>query len=139
MTDPLKRAEEMIRGHGERVTAGRVRILAMLLAEQRAIAHHEIEERLGNTHKLNRVTLYRVLDWLNERNFVHRVVSGDRIWRFRANRHSHSQRHAHFECTRCTRTVCLDDITAGYDRTLPPGYRFHGMELTVKGLCDECI
>ena len=37
----------MIRRTGDPATLGRVRILAILLAEQRAVTHHEIEERLA--------------------------------------------------------------------------------------------
>lgn len=138
MIDLQKQAEEMIRSRGERATPGRVQILAMLMSERRAVTHHEVEERLRDKHKLDRVTLYRVLEWLNKKNFVHRMVSEDRIWRFRANTHESSQQHAHFECLRCTRVVCLDDFKAAYDRPLPPGYRSRDIELTVKGLCAEC-
>jgi Fur family transcriptional regulator, ferric uptake regulator len=130
-------AEEVIRSAGERVTFARIRILALLLAEQRAITHHEIEEHLRGGRRLNRVTLYRVLEWLNEKHFVHRVISDDRIWRFRANADTRSHQHAHFECTRCTRIICLNPVKAQYG-LLPPGYRSMGIELTVKGLCAEC-
>ncbi|HJT51391.1 MAG TPA: transcriptional repressor [Nitrosospira sp.] len=134
-----KQAEEMIRTSGERVTSGRVEVLSMLLAEQRALTHHEIEERLRGKHKLNRVTLYRVLEWLNEKGFVHKLVSDDRVWRFRANTHfSHPNQHAHFECLRCTSVICLDDIKAEYDGPLPAGYQSREIELTVKGLCAAC-
>jgi Fur family ferric uptake transcriptional regulator len=136
--DLQKQAEEMIRRRGERATPGRVRILAVLLSEQRAVTHHEIEERLRDEHRLDRVTLYRVLEWLNEKSFVHRVVSEDRTWRFRANTHENPQQHAHFECLRCTTVVCLGDFKASYDRPLPTGYRSREIELTVKGLCAEC-
>jgi Fur family ferric uptake transcriptional regulator len=134
-----KQAEEMIRTSGERVTSGRVEVLSMLLAEQRALTHHEIEERLRGKHKLNRVTLYRVLEWLNEKGFVHKLVSNDRVWRFRVNTHfSRSDQHAHFECLRCTSVICLDDIKTEYDGPLPAGYQFQEIELTVKGLCAAC-
>ena len=85
MSEMHKQAEEMIRSRGERPTAGRVRILAALLAEQRAITHHELEERVRCEQRLDRVTVYRVLEWLHEKCFVHRVVTGERVWRFRAN------------------------------------------------------
>lgn len=137
-TSLQKQAEETIRNRGERVTSGRVQILAMLLAEQRAVSHHEIEERLQGKHRLDRVTLYRVLEWLNENGYIHRVVGDDRVWRFRANTDINPHRHAHFECTRCTRVICLDDMKAEYDRPLPAGYRSQQIELTVKGLCAEC-
>ena len=44
MLELHKQAEEMIRARGERATSARVHVLATLLAEQRAVAHHEIEE-----------------------------------------------------------------------------------------------
>ncbi|MDQ3187144.1 MAG: transcriptional repressor [Pseudomonadota bacterium] len=134
-----EQAEEMIRRTGDRATSARVRILAILLAEQRAVTHHEIEERLSDDRRLDRVTLYRVLEWLNEKYFVHRVVSDDRVWRFRANADAHAHQHAHFECTRCTTVICLDDLKAKYDGPLPAGYRSQEIELTVKGLCAECV
>lgn len=139
MSNLQKQAEEMIRRRGERVTSSRVQILAMLLAEQRTVTHHEIEERLRNTtHRLDRVTLYRVLEWLNDKCFVHKVVSDDRTWRFRANTHIYPHQHAHFECMRCTTVICLDEMKVEYDRPLPAGYRSQEIELTVKGLCAEC-
>lgn len=133
-----KQAEEMIRRRGDRVTSGRVQILAVLLAEQRAVSHHEIEEQLQGKQRLDRVTLYRVLEWLNGNGYIHRIVGDDRVWRFRANIDINPHQHAHFECTNCTRVICLDDIKAEYDRPLPAGYRPLEIELTVKGLCAEC-
>ena len=134
-----EQAEEMIRRRGERMTSGRVRILAMLLAEQRAVTHHEIEERLRDRHPLNRVTLYRVLEWLNEKGFVHKLVSDNRAWRFRINTHfSRPDPHAHFECIRCTSVICLDDIKAEYDCSLPAGYQLREIDLKIKGLCAAC-
>ena len=133
-----EQAEAMIRRTGDRATSGRVRILALLLAEHRAVTHHEIEDRLSGEHRLDRVTLYRVLEWLNEKCFVHRLVSDDRVWHFRANVETHPHHHAHFECMRCTKVICLDDLKAKYDGPLPAGYRSHEIELTVKGLCAEC-
>jgi Fur family ferric uptake transcriptional regulator len=133
-----KQAEEMILNRADRVTPGRILVLAMLLEEQQALSHHELEQRLQGKHRLDRVTLYRVLEWLNDRGYVHRVVDEDRVWRFRANLDIGPHQHAHFECTRCTRVICLDDLKAEYNRALPAGYRPEQVELTVKGLCAEC-
>ena len=128
----------MIRGRGERVTSGRIQVLAVLLAEQRAVTHHKIEGYLRDKSSLNRVTLYRVLEWLNEKCFVHKVVGDDRIWHFRANSYINPHKHAHFECVRCTSVVCLDDMKIEYDPPLPAGYQFQNIELRVKGLCAAC-
>ena len=121
----------MIRSRAERVTPGRMQVLAMLLEEQRAVSHHEIEQWFQGKRRLDRVTLYRVLEWLNDRGYIHRVVGDDRVWRFRANTDLNPHQHAHFECTRCTTVICLDDTKAEYNRPSAcrlslPTYRVDG-------------
>ena len=133
-----EQAEEIIRHTGDRITSGRIRVLGILLAEKQAISHHEIEERMGDNSTLNRVTLYSILEWLNKKGLAHRVISGDRKWRFRTNIYTGLHQHAHFKCSRCTTVICLSDVKAQYSWPLPPGYQSQEVELTVKGLCAEC-
>ncbi|WP_041360031.1 transcriptional repressor [Nitrosomonas sp. Is79A3] len=131
-------AEELIRHSGGRATGGRIGILAVLLAEQQAITHREIEQRLLGTLRLDRVTLYRALEWLTGKNLIHKVTSDDRVWRYHANRELHSHQHAHFKCTCCSQMICLDVLPIERSWPLPIGYRFQEIELTVKGLCADC-
>jgi len=131
-------AENMILHHSGRATAGRIGILATLLAEQKAITHREIEQRLPQSLQLDRVTLYRTLEWLAENGLIHKITSDDRVWRYHANHESHSHQHAHFKCTGCAQVICLDSVPAGQSWPLPAGYRFQEIELTVKGLCAHC-
>lgn len=133
-----EQAEEIIRHTGDRITPGRIHVLGILLAEKQAISHHEIEERMGDNSTLNRVTLYRILEWLNKKGLAHKVISGDRKWRFRTNIYTGLHQHAHFKCSRCTTVICLSDVKAQYSWPLPPGYQSQEVELTVKGLCAEC-
>lgn len=135
---PQNTAETMIRHSGGRVTSSRIRILSILLMEQHAITHREIEERLPGKFQLDRVTLYRALEWLVKYRLIHKVTSDDRVWRFHANHELQSSQHAHFKCTGCARVTCLDNLSGGCDWSLPAGYQFQEIELTVKGLCDEC-
>lgn len=137
-TDLQEQAKEIIRRIGGRVTPSRVQTLFILLAEQRAITHHEIETRLQGNRKLDRVTLYRVLEWLSENGLVHKTTSDDRVWRFRASGDMHAHPHAHFKCTDCNKVTCLDEIDTAHNWPLPTGYHFQMAEITVKGLCVEC-
>ena len=132
-------AEEMIRRTGDRATNKRIYILSVLLAEQQALTHREIEERVGKELQFDRVTLYRVLEWLNKRNLAHKIASDDRVWRFRVNSISHPHHHAHFKCTCCTRVTCLKEPDIDFNPLLPAGYLFQEAEITVKGLCAECV
>ncbi|TMH21317.1 MAG: transcriptional repressor, partial [Betaproteobacteria bacterium] len=62
-------------------------MLAALLRADEALTHHEVEHRLRRGQDVDRVTLYRVLEWLTEQGLVHKVSGEDRIWRFSAAGH----------------------------------------------------
>lgn len=155
-------AEDMIRHTGARVTTARVQVLAALLEAGRALTHHEIESRLGlpvrrtrtgrtcrraarkqaqtgRTHAIDRVTVYRVLAWLTRQRLAHKIPGDDRVWRFNVVDEEHAGQHAHFKCNCCCRVFCLKDTGGSCSVTLPPGYRAQRLELTVKGLCAQCL
>lgn len=135
--DALGLARDRIRETGARVTAPRVQVLAAMLGAHRVLSHHDIENMLG-TARLDRVTLYRVLDWLVERRLAHRIAGRDRIWRFSVTGEAHES-HAHFQCNQCGKFLCLDELPArDVSLRLPAGCRVEGMELTVTGLCADC-
>ena len=77
-------AEELIRATGERVTNARIEILATLLEADGALTHAEIEGLLAQASGIDRVTVYRVLDWLTAQNLAHKISGDDRVWRFNA-------------------------------------------------------
>jgi Fur family ferric uptake transcriptional regulator len=139
-TSLVTKAEQLIRESGDRSTPSRVRVFSLLLAKKSPVTHHQIEADLDRSGKIDRVTLYRVLDWLTEKGLVHKVVSDDRVWRFRINQSdTASHQHAHFKCTQCAKVICLEDVHADIGTpVLPAGYHRTETELTVKGICAEC-
>ena len=119
------------------MTAPRMQVLAAMLAANRVLSHHDIENMLGAA-RLDRVTLYRVLDWLVAQGLAHRIAGPDRVWRFSVTGEAH-ETHAHFQCNRCGRVLCLDELSARkVPLRLPAGCRPERMELTVTGVCAEC-
>jgi Fur family ferric uptake transcriptional regulator len=138
--DHLDTAEEAIRGTGARMTRPRIMVLAVLLAAERALTHTEVESRLPPSREVNRVTIYRVLEWLTEQGLAHKIAGDDRVWRFNAADHAHSGPHAHFQCSDCGQVLCLEPVAAKPSSVkLPAGYRQQQVELTVKGLCADCV
>ena len=131
-------AEESIRRTGARTTRPRIAVLTVLFAAERALTHTEVESRLPASLGVNRVTIYRVLEWLTERGLAHKIAGDDRVWRFNAAEHAHRGPHAHYQCSDCGHVLCLDPVTSGPAVKLPVGYRQQRVELTVKGLCAEC-
>ena len=128
-------AEKRLAATGERVTEPRRRVLQTLIAADQALSHTDIEQCL-EPEPLDRVTLYRVLEWLVERGLAHRYAGADRVWRFMASDSRH-EAHAHFQCERCGKVRCLSEIgEAAVD--VPRGYRARRTEVTVKGDCPDC-
>lgn len=133
-------AAARVRQTGDRVTAARVRVLAALVKRGEALSHHELEEILAS-EAIDRVTLYRVLDWLVEQGLAHRISGADRAWRFIAadRRHGRHDTHAHFHCKGCGKVLCLESVKTGRTPTaMPRGYRAEGVEVTVIGVCASC-
>ena len=128
-----ERARSALRATGERVTPARLRVYAALLDSARALSHHELEAALVAGAPVDRVTLYRVLDWLVDQGLSRRVAGIDRVWRFSIARASHAQ----FECNRCGKVISLSEALTGRV-PLPRGFRSEAVELTVKGRCAEC-
>jgi Fur family ferric uptake transcriptional regulator len=136
-------AEELLRRTGERVTRGRVIVFASLLEARRALTHAEVESRIERLYDIDRVTVYRVLDWLTQQGLTHRLAGEDRVWRFLT---AHDARpraaghhpHPHFKCNTCGDVICLDEILAAPRVALPAGYRSEELEVTVKGQCAMC-
>jgi Fur family ferric uptake transcriptional regulator len=137
---PHARAELLVAATGARLTGARVRVLAFLLLQKKAVTHHAIEAGLDAHAKIDRVTLYRTLDWLVAQGLAHKMLGEDRAWHFRANEPAaaHHQ-HAHFKCERCASMICLVAAMPNLQTlALPAGYRARALEMTVKGLCAPC-
>jgi len=133
-------AQGLLAERGARATRARIDVLSALLAADEALSHHDVERRLARGHDIDRVTLYRVLEWLTAQGLVHKVSGDDRIWRFSAAGHAGggaAHAHAHFECSDCGRVICLDEARVPMI-ALPPGFRRRKIEVTVKGTCDAC-
>ena len=136
-TTPAASARDRLRATGERVTGARVRVLEFLMRADCALTHPEIEAGLG-AEPLDRVTLYRVLDWLVAQGLAHRVAGDDRVRRFSMAGDAHGH-HAHFQCSGCGRVLCLPAAPApGLDVRVPRGFRPEAVELTVRGRCADC-
>ncbi|MEY3746564.1 MAG: hypothetical protein RL194_23, partial [Pseudomonadota bacterium] len=91
----------------------------------------------AQSHDFDRVTLYRVLDWLLTHDIVHKIMGENRAWRFQLNRKNASHHHAHFECSDCGKVYCLENTSPAMP-ALPEGFRVTSMEMTIRGHCNQC-
>ena len=127
---------EQIRRTGARATPARIRVLQLLRAAPTPLTHGEIESTLG-AQALDRVTLYRVLDWLAESGLVHKNTDASRVFRFSAAGAGEHTTHIHFKCEYCGRVFCLD-AAPPLAPDLPPGFALSRMDFDLRGRCAAC-
>lgn len=129
---------DRIRALGARATPARLAVLALLEGADRGLSHHDVEAGLAG-QGFDRVTLYRVLDWLVECGLAHRLTDAQRVFRFSLaapDAPAHDT-HAHFRCESCGKVFCLDDVEVKAPR-LPPGFSGNSVELCISGHCARC-
>lgn len=150
----LEQARGRLQEQAGRVTSARVRVFALLLRAGRPMTHHEVLADLAtDANPLDRVTAYRVLDWLVVQGWAIKQAGDDRVFRFMLAEHGDSElgaeprphaQHGHFRCMRCHRTYCLDDwpahphLNSRELKRLPKGFVGEQVELTVHGMCPQC-
>jgi Fur family transcriptional regulator, ferric uptake regulator len=142
----FEQARQLLKGKAERLTSPRLAVLAALLNAKSALTQAEVHvnvEKLNPTH-VDRVTIYRVLEWLTEVGLAHRVSGGDRVFRFSASINTHA--HGHFHCSNCGRMFCIGaqqsskdtGLDASVKALLPTGFVSGDIDLTISGQCAEC-
>ncbi len=138
--DPISRANEILTNLPGRRTRGRTSVLASLIEARDALTHTEIEMKLPPEIALDRVTLYRILDWLVEHSVVHRVSGADRAVRYAftqpraATTDGGVRTHAHFQCETCGRVGCLDDAES-LSPNVPVGLKINHVNVLVHVSC----
>ncbi|OGU33951.1 MAG: hypothetical protein A2199_08755 [Hydrogenophilales bacterium RIFOXYA1_FULL_63_33] len=130
-------AVRLIRECGASATTARVQVLQLLLAANTTVSHQALmQAATDEAQPLDKVTLYRVLDWLVAQGLAHSVTGQDRVRRFGVAHVHHG--HAHFECDACGRLFCLADRPSAQPRT-PPGFEARHIDVTVHGRCADCV
>lgn len=135
----IMNAAQEIKDKGLKVTHARVKVFDTLQPEGLALSHMELEPLLG---KIDRITLYRILNDFEEVGLVHKVIDMDGVTRFAICRqncttHHHNDNHIHFNCTVCHKMYCLDNVSLP-GIVLPEGFRATGQSTIIYGSCTMC-
>jgi len=122
------------------VTAGRIKILGLFIKSPGALAHADIERNTGTG--FDRVTVYRTLQTFVEKGIIHQIPTTDNSVLYarckdNCEQGHHHDRHVHFLCNICGKTICLDDVTVP-DVKLPKGFRPSAAQMVVNGTCSDC-
>jgi Fur family ferric uptake transcriptional regulator len=133
----VQKIRDILHDAGLKHTAGREALLQLLMASDSPLTQEEISQKISGTG-LNRVSIYRALEAFLSAGLIHRLESGDRVWKFAfcgCGQPGHC--HAHFICRSCGLVECLDSVKIP---ALPvkSGYTVEEREFYLKGVCAKC-
>lgn len=145
-------AEQLIIDAGLRPTKARAAVLSTLLNSHTALSQPEILGALQGVKEMDRVTVYRVLDWLQENALIHKISTDDRAWKYQLNSPKRSYKttsqnapgmmnnhgHAHLHCQSCGTVLCIHELAAHIPQAIFDTYQVSHIEISLKGLCPDC-
>lgn len=135
---------EVLAAYELRHTAPRTTILDMFLRSGVALSQPEIERTLQTI--CDRVTIYRTLNTFLDKGILHKVLDDAGAMKYalcppacRHERHitQHHHDHAHFKCSVCGNTNCLNDVSVRLP-ALPDGFSVNEVNILLQGICPNC-
>ena len=123
-----------------RPTPVRLAVLETLGAAPRALRAQEILEAIRAQRRVNKVTVYRILEDFTRRGIIRRLALEGRVSHYELAC-EHRPPHPHFQCHTCREIQCLEPAPlAGLWAELqgPLGNRADHIDVRVQGLCHKC-
>lgn len=130
----------------KRLTPTREEIYNVLCSHDEALSMMDIELL---TDTIDKSTISRTIHLFLEVGAIHKIDDGTGIFKFATSPliTTEDAPHAHFFCTVCQRTYCLDETTASSlfdvhantkNDILPEGFICKSISILIKGSCPRC-
>lgn len=122
-----------------RNTQAKTEILNLINRSDVALSHSDIQQKLGDL--CNRVTIYRVLDRLENEGQIHKVTNIDGVINFArcsdvCSEKQHQHNHLHFNCEVCHSVTCIENVIPAL--SLPENYVAKEYNFVISGICPKC-
>ena len=123
-----------------RPTPLRLRVLETLASENRAWQAREVLEAIRARRRVNKVTVYRILDDLVRLGLVRKLPGAKAAAHYELACEHHPP-HPHFQCQSCGELQCLEPVPLEHlwrEIKGPLGNRVDLLEIRAAGLCRRC-
>lgn len=133
---------ELLETGGVENTPNRLAVLEIVGNSASPLTAQEVYETLNRHREVNRVTVYRILEILVEKELLERISGGDRAFRYGMGVLADTAHHPHFYCIRCGNMECLTseildlDMDA-FERTFTG--EVQKVEIRIDGVCKNCL
>jgi len=105
---------------------------------QKALSVVELVDRFRG--KMNKTTIYRILDKLEKEMFIHSFLGVQGLkWYAKCQgcaSHHHNDAHPHFQCQSCGKLDCLETIVSIPTIT---GRKVKSAQVLLIGDCEQCM
>jgi Fur family ferric uptake transcriptional regulator len=131
---------EALRHLGVRPTALRLALLETLASEPRAFTAGELLGLIRRRRRVNKVTVYRLLEEFTGLGLARRVATVGKAAHYELAGERHPD-HPHFQCRACGAVHCLEPVPlAAVWSALKgtAGIQADCLEIRVAGLCRHC-
>jgi Fur family transcriptional regulator, ferric uptake regulator len=125
---------------GLRITPVRLAMLEILGAAPRAMRAQEIIEAIRTRRRVNKVTVYRILEDFSHRGIVRRLFVDARVCHYELACEHHPV-HPHFHCHSCHEVQCLEPLPLSCiwsELRGPLGNKADNIDIRVGGICHKC-
>lgn len=143
--DTLEQAERHCRDHGVKLTSKRKQVLETLLESGKAISAYDLVAQLRRQRALELppMTVYRILDFLQKENLVHKLLSTNKYVACSHITCDHAHDVSQFLiCGQCDKVkevgVGRSIITALREQVERAQYRLQSEQLELYCLCNDC-
>lgn len=127
---------------GMRVTGTRLSVARVLDASKCALSVKDIHEAVvAMGHRVNLVSVYRILATLIELGLIHRIGSIDGYVACKLGEH-HSSDTEHWVCSSCgdvhEMTLTQDTVAAARQSLMAQGFNPSSIKIEIAGECKRC-
>lgn len=133
---------ELLDCAGLEVNANRLHVMEVIGTNQYPLTAADVFQTVGRTQRINRVTVYRILDTLVEHKILEKIRIGGRAAHYGLAPNENHPAHPHFYCTSCGQLDCLtpECLSINNDNLLKtfPG-QVEKIDVQVVGVCRNCL
>jgi Fur family transcriptional regulator, ferric uptake regulator len=135
------KATDILQTHELKKTNSRLALIKALQESTLPQSENEVKTRMSDQY--DRITFYRNVQALEDAGIIHRIVVNSHTVKYALNcceaenNHQHIHKHVHFNCNRCGKTFCLENIEVK-DYSLPTEFQMEECEVLIKGNCKFC-
>lgn len=138
MVAKINKITSLIKDKGLNVTEIRRQLVALLWTPGSALTQKEIEEALEQElGSVDRVTLYRNLRLLMEKQVIHQIPMDAQTVKYKLAGAHKKVDHPHFHCSHCDKLLCMPQVKIE-ENMLPGGFVIQSSHLIIEGVCDLC-